>query len=355
MLPLPPQRLRERVGATTFPDDPIHERLVRKASWWDPDPAQSWLRQGAWLAGVLRDHLPAGTSLHGGRVLDFGCGAGRVLRHMRELVGDDGELHGVDIDRPSIDWLQRHASPPLHAACCDELPALPYPDDHFDLVYVLSVFTHIAEHWAGWLLELRRVLKPGGVLLATVIGRETSVELELAVPDCDAAGMYVRALGNEWDHGGPVVVHDAAWVAERWGRAFEIVSHARRATGDPWPHDIVVARAGSGEITEDELLVTGASGGEAEGAARAAQLRLMRRDALIRRNIHHHRVHEAIEACRRSREGVEARASARLAGLAQRYASLEAERASLEARGVRVSAARAAARLRRTAGDGGAA
>jgi hypothetical protein len=37
------------------------------------------------------------------------------------------------------------------------------------------VFTHITEHWSAWLLELRRVLKPDGLLLASFLDRKVSV------------------------------------------------------------------------------------------------------------------------------------------------------------------------------------
>jgi SAM-dependent methyltransferase len=353
-LPLPPLKLRERVGATNFPDAPVLERLVRKASWWDPDPEESFLRQGRFLAHVIRGQLPAGTSLRGARVLDFGCGAGRVLRHLVEDVGTDGELHGVDIDRPSIEWLQSNASPPLHVGACGEEPSLPYPDDHFDLVYALSVFTHLAEHWAGWLLELRRILKPDGLLLATVIGRGTGADLRLSPPATDAAGMYVRVLGNAWDDGGPVAIHDVAWVAERWGRAFEIVSHGERVTGEPWPHDVVVARPRPGAPTQDELLATGADG-EGDGEALAAQLRLLREDALARRAANELRAQEAMASIARSRVAIEGRAAGRLEELAARYAELERERTELESpRWALSRPARALARLRATASDGGA-
>ncbi len=79
---------------------------------------------GRFVTQIMRDQLPAGFALRGARVLDFGCGAGRLLRHVIEDVGEDGELHGVDIDRPSIEWLQANASPPLHVATCGELPSL---------------------------------------------------------------------------------------------------------------------------------------------------------------------------------------------------------------------------------------
>jgi len=208
------------------------------------------------------------------------------------------------------------------------VPGLPYPDGHFDLVYAMSVFTHIVEDWAGWLLELRRVLAPGGILLATVIGPQTAAELRLPHPD--DPGMYGRVLGNDWDHGGPVTTHDTAWVAERWGRALDIVSHAPRITGQPWPHDIVVARARAGTVTTDDLLTTGADG-VAEGRAQAAQLRLLRDDALMRRTFLDGQAAEAVGAAAQGRAEVAARTPARLEELAQRYVALEAERAALGA------------------------
>ena len=43
------------------------------------------------------------------------------------------------------------------------VPTLPIPDQHFDVITAFSVFTHIDELESSWLLELRRVLKPGGL------------------------------------------------------------------------------------------------------------------------------------------------------------------------------------------------
>ena len=112
-------------------------------------------------------------------------------------------------------------------------------------MYALSVFTHIVEDWAGWLLELRRVLAAGGRPAGDGHRRRDRRRARLAVPEGDGPGC-ARVLGNAWDSGGPVTVHDSSWVTERWGRAFEIVSYAPRVTGEPWPHDIVVARPRAG-------------------------------------------------------------------------------------------------------------
>lgn len=300
---------------------------MRTASWWHEDSAEAWLRHGEHLIGVMRAQLPADLELEGARVLDFGCGAGRVLRHIPDLVGPDGEAHGVDIDRASIDWLQIHGGPLVRAACVTETPGLPYPDGHFDLVYALSVFTHIVENWAGWLLELGRVLAPGGVLLATVIGPQTAAELGLRRGDGDGPAMYARGLGNTWDQGGPVVLHDAGWVGDHWGRAFAIVSHADRVTGEPWPHDIVVARPLADAVGVDELLAPGRDGA-GEGRAWNAQLELLRTDALALRAAYEHRTHVHVDAANRGRAEIEARAAGRLVELSARYDELERARSA---------------------------
>jgi SAM-dependent methyltransferase len=48
------------------------------------------------------------------------------------------------------------------------MPHLPFPDASIDFIYGISVFTHIKYLWDAWLLELKRVLKPNGLLLQTI-------------------------------------------------------------------------------------------------------------------------------------------------------------------------------------------
>ena len=93
-------------------------------------------------------------------VLHFGCGAGRTLRHFL-AEAQQAEFHGCDIDAKSVDWMAEHLVPPLNVFQSGEQPPLPRPDRFFDLVYALSVFTHVSDHWSEWLLELHRVLAPG--------------------------------------------------------------------------------------------------------------------------------------------------------------------------------------------------
>ena len=59
------------------------------------------------------------------------------------------------------------------------IPPLPYPDEYFDVVYCLSVFTHLNESMQDlWIEELSRILKPGGVLLLTIYGKGVTEGLD---------------------------------------------------------------------------------------------------------------------------------------------------------------------------------
>lgn len=102
-------------------------------------------------------------------ILDFGCGSGRVLRNLRDAPSTC-TLYGTDID------------PELTAWCANNLknvrvntngynPPLTYPDNTFDLIYSISVFTHLDQDYQNlWLAELQRVAKPGSILILTVHG-----------------------------------------------------------------------------------------------------------------------------------------------------------------------------------------
>lgn len=102
-------------------------------------------------------------------ILDFGCGCGRTLRWMRDIAGGVS-LSGTDIDAEAIEWNRRTYDYVSFGVNGFE-PPLDYPDDSFDLIYALSVFTHLTEEAQfKWLEELNRVLKPGGLLLLTFLG-----------------------------------------------------------------------------------------------------------------------------------------------------------------------------------------
>jgi SAM-dependent methyltransferase len=111
----------------------------------------------------------AGVDIGGlGRVLDFGCGVGRVLRYWHGVPGV--AIHGTDLNAEAIAWGQdnlRFASLTTNTL----EPRLDYPNGHFGFVYALSVFTHLPEAMQRpFLTELLRVIRPGGHLYFTTHG-----------------------------------------------------------------------------------------------------------------------------------------------------------------------------------------
>ena len=120
----------------------------------------------------------------GERVLDVGCGTGRLAVPLLDHLGPDGSYEGFDRDASRIDWCNEHIAP-LHPRFRfqavsvfnsgrqkGDLPAgeltFPYPDADFDLAFLFSVFTHmLPEGVERYLAEISRVLRPGGRALIT--------------------------------------------------------------------------------------------------------------------------------------------------------------------------------------------
>ncbi|MEZ4699759.1 MAG: class I SAM-dependent methyltransferase [Rhodothermales bacterium] len=105
-------------------------------------------------------------------VLDFGCGCGRLIRHLDRRT--EADLHGSDYNPALIQWCQKNL--PIASFAVNRLePPLPYSDDTFDFVYARSVLTHLPESLIdAWMAEMRRVIRPGGLFLFTMHGRPLS-------------------------------------------------------------------------------------------------------------------------------------------------------------------------------------
>lgn len=105
------------------------------------------------------------------RILEAGCGLGRVLKHYHY---QGFSIVGIEYDRYCVETLQKEdpALPVLHASITD----LPFPDRHFDVAMAFGVVGHLEKDWEKALAELRRVLRPGGLLAASLcihnLGRE---------------------------------------------------------------------------------------------------------------------------------------------------------------------------------------
>ena len=214
-------------------------RLVRSSTGTS---SVRWMLDGGVLAaaavsGILaRDGFEIQTA---GSLLDFGCGCGRVVRRWAGLRAD---VHGCDYNAAAVAWCRRnltHARFHVNGLA----PPLPYGDASFDVVYALSVFTHLPEPLSGaWFEELRRVLKPGGRLVISTHGEACLGQLdvqqqarvlagEMVVTHSDAAGTNLCG-----------VYFTEEYLRGRVSPAFDVVeSLPQGARGNP-PQDLVLLR-----------------------------------------------------------------------------------------------------------------
>lgn len=151
--PIPPLHLRTRIGA------------AREVA--------GFLEQGRRcyhdIEGILISHGKALNNFDS--VLDFGCGCGRTLRHFRDWSSSKGKtIAGVDVDMEVINWCKSHL-PFVSVQRSNIRPPLPFHAEKFDLIYAISVFTHLEEAFHfEWLSELDRVLRRDGCVIISVLG-----------------------------------------------------------------------------------------------------------------------------------------------------------------------------------------
>jgi SAM-dependent methyltransferase len=165
------------------------------------------------------------------RVLEMGCGIGRMARVLAPVLRPPGSYDGFDVVALGIDWCrpryQATAAPfrfvhaDLRNSAYNPAGALapgsyrfPYDDAAFDLVIATSLFTHllpaVAEHY---LAEAARVLVPGGRLFCTWLlvsaGRPAPAAFVPLTAADPAVAVADPAVPEE------AVAYDEGWLIER--------------------------------------------------------------------------------------------------------------------------------------------
>jgi SAM-dependent methyltransferase len=126
-----------------------------------------------WLADYFKKHI----ELKDKKILDWGCGPGRVIRHLPKVIGNGCEFYGTDYNSKSIEWCSENI-PGVHFNTNSLDAKLPYSDNFFDVIYGISIFTHLSEQMHfDWYNELFRILKPQGIMFLTTQGDNFKIKL----------------------------------------------------------------------------------------------------------------------------------------------------------------------------------
>lgn len=229
-LPLPPTRLRIRVAGEGDPE------------WF---LESGWLTANTIASALGRQGLEVGRA---GRLLDFGCGCGRIIRHWDTL--DSVALYGCDRDARGVRWCAEHlrfARFDAHSAA----PPLPYADESFDAVCAVSVFTHLPEvDQHAWMPELRRLLVPGGILVLTTHGERYLGKLTSDERAAFEAGRVVVRRPSAVGTTLCTAFHPESYVRESLTGGFELLEFSPGgAAGTPY-QDLVVLRKPSASAAD---------------------------------------------------------------------------------------------------------
>ena len=222
---IPKASLRYRVNGT-----PHRENFLSEGENCSKDLVRALVKTGRKL-----------DSFH--HVLDFGCGCGRTLRWFAGQT-TASRFYGTDIDAEAISFC-RGSMKQISFSINGPLPPLEYPAAQFDLIYCISVFTHLNEEYQlRWLAELQRVAKPGGILLLSVHGEHCWHNLPVQQVSRLREQGFLFLAQDVWKGIFPnwyqTAFHTEDYVGRVFSRYFSVVEYVPRGISDY--QDLVIVR-----------------------------------------------------------------------------------------------------------------
>ncbi len=124
------------------------------------------LQMGRWSRKLAPLFLGFADIAGGGRVLDVGCGTGRLTEALASSP-EVTEAHGIDFSAPYVDYARARVPGPNVQFTVADACALPFETAHFDHALSQLVLQFVPESEQA-IREMRRVTRPGGTVAATV-------------------------------------------------------------------------------------------------------------------------------------------------------------------------------------------
>ena len=221
--PVPPARLLfETAGHVS----PAHYRDTGRA-------------HAQFFARLIGEHAPR-SSLS---VLEWGCGSGRIIRHLKAAGLDPGaRVIGVDVDRANIEWCRAHVQG-IEFRECAALPPLPLADGTLDVVYHYSVWTHLTQaSIEAWVKDMARALRDDGLMIGTSHGDRYRDMLSAAQAAAYGSGHPVEHTGCAEGHKRFLGFHPPEFLEPLLRRYFEDVRRVPTADAPAIPQDVWYAQ-----------------------------------------------------------------------------------------------------------------
>ncbi len=154
---------------TTHTHDHVPETEGDTITWWAPlYDACTWLVSFGSVSGIRRSTVKAARLKAGEAVLDVGCGTGDLTLRAARRVGAEGRAAGIDASPDMVKIARRKAARKGRDVDFRVAPIedLPFADGEFDAALSSLMIHHLPDDLKlRGLVEVRRVLKPGGRLV----------------------------------------------------------------------------------------------------------------------------------------------------------------------------------------------
>jgi len=197
------------------------------------------LRHSDLISDLVREHV----SEKDISICEWGCGPGRVIRHLAHIPGFRRiERSGTDQNEDSVNWCAKSIGNVRFVKNGLE-PPLPLETEVFDCVYAISVFTHLSErmHYA-WIDELFRTIKPNGILIFTTHGdRSANRLLPAEKARYDSGSLVIRGQIEEGKKYF-LAYHPPAFIRRKLLKDYVVIKHIENPAAYQSEQDVWVVK-----------------------------------------------------------------------------------------------------------------